>query len=258
MISSPQVARAAIELNPLRLGYSLLSDRNPMMRPVAPLADYVRAKRTPASAGNPFITMQQQFSQTMVDGLNVFRDVRDDLVERTFHAVYGSPLVQAACGISQNDREPRPRPGLMPSVLAAAEQEKCRLRGRIAEGNVLDAAARVLVYIGKAQHRLDESTFDALRKLLLAYPEVSPAEFKAAVREQWAILAVDERAAIEALPELLPADATARRALSDQLQAIVAATGKLNADGKRRLKVIMHLLVADRSRRSPTKQVAAG
>jgi pimeloyl-ACP methyl ester carboxylesterase len=258
MISGPQLARAAIELNPLRLGYSLLSDRNPMMRPIAALADHVRDNRTPASAGNPFIAMQQQFSQTMVDTLNVFRDVRDDLVERTFHAVYGSPLVQAACGVGQNDGEPRPRPGLMPSVLAAAEQEKRRLRGRIAQGNVLDAAARVLVYIGKAQHRLDKSTFDAMRKLLLAYPEVSPAEFKAAVREQWAILAVDERAAIEALPQLLPADQGARRALSDQLQAIVATIGKLNAGGKRRFKEIMQLLVTDASRRSATKEVAAG
>jgi pimeloyl-ACP methyl ester carboxylesterase len=257
MISGPQLARAAIEFNPLRLSYSLLSDRNPMMRPVASLADYVREHRTPASLGNPFIAMQQQFSQAMVDALNLFRDVRDDLVERTFHAVYGSPLVQAAWGISRNDGEPRPRPGLMPSVLMAAEQEKRRLRERIAEGGVLDAAARVLVYIGKAQHRLDESTFDALRKLLLAYPDVSPAEFKAAVREQWAILAVDERAAIEALPQLLPADATARRVLSDQLQAIVAATGKLNAGGKRRLKEIMDLLETDTSRRSATKQVAA-
>ena len=92
------------------------------------------------------------------------------------------------------------------------------MKGRIAEGNAVDAAARVLVYIGKAQHRIEKSTFDALRKLLLAHPEVSPAEFKAAVREQWAILAVDERAAIEALPQLLPADATARRAFSDLVQ----------------------------------------
>jgi pimeloyl-ACP methyl ester carboxylesterase len=258
MISGPQLARAAIELNPLRLGYSLLSDRNALMRPVASLADHVRTTRTPVSAANPFIMMQQQFSQTVVDALNLFRDVRDDLVERTFHAVYGSPLVQAACGISEKDAEPRPRPGLTPSVLAAAEQEKRRLRGRIAEGNVLDAAARVLVYIGKAQHRLDKSTFDALRKLLLAHPEVSPAEFKAAVREQWAILAVDERAAIDALPQLLPADATARRALSEQLQAIVVATAELNTAGKRRLKEIMRLLAADTSRRSATKQVAAG
>ena len=213
-----------------------------MMQAVAPLADYARAKRIPASADNPFITMQQQFSKTMVDALNLFRDLRDELVEHTFHAVYGSPLVQAACGISQNDGPPRPRPGLLPSVLAAAEEEKRRLKGRIAEGNALDAAARVLVYIGKAQHRIEKSTFDALRKLLLAHPEVSPAEFKATVREQWAILAVDERAAIEALPQLLPADATARRAFSDLVQATVAATGKLNADGQRRLSKVLHLL----------------
>jgi pimeloyl-ACP methyl ester carboxylesterase len=261
MISGPQVAHAAIELNPLRVGYSLLSDRNPMMRAVAPLANYAREKRVPASADNPFITMQQQFSKATVDALNVFRHVRDELVERTFHAIYGSPLVQTACGISQDGGPPRPRPGLLPSVIAAAEEEKRRLKGRIAEGNAIDAAARVLVYVGKAQHRIDKSTFDALRKLLLAHPEVSLTEFKAVVREQWAILAVDERAAIEALPQLLPADAAARRAFSDFLQATVAATGKLKADGQRRLSHVLHLLAAGTSRRSAPRggeQTAVG
>jgi pimeloyl-ACP methyl ester carboxylesterase len=252
MMSGPQQARAAIELNPLRLGYSLLADRNPMMRAVAPLANSVRAERTPASADNLFITMQQQFSKTMIDALNLYRDVRDELVERIFHSVYGSLLVQAACGISPDDGPPRARPGLVPSVLAAAEEEKRRLKGRIAEGNVLDAAARVSVYIFKAQHRIDKSAFDALRKLLLAHPEVSPAGFKAAVREQWAILAMDERAAIEALPQLLPADAAERRALSDTLQATVAAAGKLNADGQRRLREVLNLL-AGTSRPSATR-----
>jgi len=250
MMSGPQLASTVIALNPLRLAYSLLSDKNLMMRAVAPFANYARAERMPASADNPFVVMQEQFSKAMVDALNVHRDVRDDLVERTFHAVYGSPLVQAACGVSQSDGAPRSRPGLMPSVLAAADQENRRLKGRIAEGNVLDAAARMLVYIGKAQHRLDKTTFETLRKLLLAHPEVSPAEFKAAVREQWAILSVDERAAIAALPELLPASAMARRALSDQLQQIVAAAGKLNADGQRRLREIMHLLAAGTSGRA--------
>jgi pimeloyl-ACP methyl ester carboxylesterase len=248
MMSGPQVARAAIELNPLRLGYSLWSDKNPMMRAVAPFANYVREKRIPASADNPFITMQQQFSKAMVDALNFSRDLRDELVEQTFHAVYGSPLVQAACGISQNDSPPRPRPGLLPSALAAFEAEKRRLRGRIAEGNAIDAAARVLVYIGEAQHRIDKSTFDALRKLLLAHPEVSPTEFKAAVREQWAILAVDERAAIKALPQLLPADTTARRDFSNFVQTTVAATGKLKGDGQRRLSELLDLLAAGTSR----------
>jgi pimeloyl-ACP methyl ester carboxylesterase len=253
MINGPQHARAAVELNPLRLGYSLLSDRNLMMRAVAPAANYVRAERIPAAADNPFILMQQQFSKAMVDALNLFRDLRDELVEHTFHAIYGSPLVQTTCGISPNDGPPRPRPGLLPSVLAAAEAEKRRLKGRIAEGDAIDAAARILVYIGKAQHRIEKSTFEALRKLLLSFPEVSQAEFKAAVREQWAILAVDERAAIEALPQLLPADAPARRAFSDLVQAAVAATGKLNVDAQRRLNEVMHLLATSTSRRSMTR-----
>jgi pimeloyl-ACP methyl ester carboxylesterase len=254
MMSGPQQARAALELNPLRLGYSLPSDRNPMMRAVAPLAEYARANRVAAAADNPFIAMQQRFSKTMVDGLNLFRDLRDEMVERTFHVVYGSPLVQAACGISQDDRPPRPRPGLNPSVLAAAENEKRRLKVRTAEGNVVDASARVVVYIGKAQHRIDKNTFEALRKLLLAHPEVSPAAFKAAVREQWAIVAVDERAAMEALPQLLPEDAAERRVLADLLQAAVAATGKkLSADGQRRLREVLNLLAAGPSRRSATR-----
>ena len=162
MASGPQVAAAVLELNPLRLGYSLPSDRNPMMRGVAPAANYVKADRNPASTDNPFLAMQRQFSKTIVDALNLYRDLRDELIERSFHAVYGSPLVQAACGISANDSPPRPRPGMLPFVLAAAEKEKLRLKGRIAEGNVFDAAARVLVYIGKAQHRIDESTFDCV------------------------------------------------------------------------------------------------
>jgi hypothetical protein len=81
-----------------------------------------------------------------------------------------------------------------------------------------------------------------MRKLLVAHPEVSPAAFKAALREQWAILALDERAAIEALPQLLPADAAIRRTCSDLLKATVAETGKLNADGQRRMREILHLL----------------
>jgi len=132
-MSSPQVARAALKLNPLRLSYSLLSDMSPM-RAVAPLAEKARAERTVPAADNPFVAMQQQFSKATIDALNLYRDVRDQLTEQMFHAVYGSPVVQAACGISRNDGPPRPRPGLLPSGRAAVDVEIARLAGRIAEG----------------------------------------------------------------------------------------------------------------------------
>ena len=68
-----------------------------------------------------------------------------------------------------------------------------------------------------------------------------------ALREQWAILAVDERAAIDALPKLLPEDAMARRALAESIQTTVAMTGKLNADAQHRLRDVLHLLAAGTS-----------
>jgi len=79
------------------------------------------------------------------------------------------------------------------------------------------------------------------------------------VREQWAILAVDERAAINALPQLLPADATARRDFSNFVQTTVAETGKLKADGQRRLSEVLHLLAAGspRSAQRGRGQIAA-
>lgn len=197
------------------------------MRGVAQAANYVRAKRAQVSADNPFVASQQQFSKAMVDALNLYRDIRDEQVERSFHAFYGSPLVQAR-----------------------------RPRGRIAQGDMLDAVARITVYIYRAQHRVDERTFNALRKLLLAYPEVSPAAFKAALREQWAILTLDERAAIAALPQLLPQNAARRRTCSELLKSTVAATGKLNADGQRRMNEILHLL-ADGMGQDGTREIAA-
>ncbi|WP_439404106.1 DUF3141 domain-containing protein [Bradyrhizobium sp. DASA03076] len=245
MVSGPQVARAVIELNPLRVGYSFFSDKNFMMRLVAPMAEQVKVERSPASADNPLFAMQRQFSSAIVQALNLLRDVRDEHVERSFHAIYGSPLVQAICGISQNDGPPRPRPGLSPSVLTAAERERSRLRGKIGEGTPMDAAARVLVYVGKGQHRIERSTFDALRKLLLAYPHVSETEFKAAVREQWAILAVDEPAAMTALAQLLPPEPEARREFSDLVQKALPVMGELNVEGQRRLRKVLHLLGAD-------------
>jgi len=94
------------------------------------------------------------------------------------------------------------RPGSGPACCQTAVDAEIRgLRARIADGSPLEAAARVLVYIGKARHCVDERTFEAMRRLLLAHAEVSRADFKEILREQRAIVTIDERAAIEALPQ---------------------------------------------------------
>ncbi|HTQ70522.1 MAG TPA: DUF3141 domain-containing protein [Acidocella sp.] len=242
-MTSPQLARATRALHPLRLGYSIFSDKNPLMRTLAPLAEQARASRAPASPGNPFVAMQEQVSQAMTQALDRYGEMRDQLNEQVFHAIYGSPLVQTLCGISKNDGPPRQRPGRSPSTKAALEAESRRLKERIAEGGTIEAAARIVVYLSKAHDRVEGRCFNALQRLLAAHPDVSFARFKEAVREQWAILTLDERAAIDALPHLLPADAGERRRLFEQLKSILAVAEDVDAAVQRRLEDIEQMLV---------------
>ena len=50
-------------MHPLRLQYELLSDQNPMMRPVAGLAERVREERKPAAADNPLAKLEAEVSR---------------------------------------------------------------------------------------------------------------------------------------------------------------------------------------------------
>lgn len=254
-VTSPQLARVTRELHPLRLGYSIFSDKNPLMRTVAPLAEQARAKRAPVAPDNPFVAMQEQVSQAMTQALDRYGEMRDQFNEQLFHTIYGSPLVQTLCGISKNEASPRQRPGRSPSTKAALEAEIQCLKGRIAEGGKVEAAARIVVYLSKAHDLVEARCFDALQGLLAAHPEVSFARFKDAVREQWAILTIDERAAIDALPRLLPADMDERRKMFDSLMSIVAVAGHADADVQRRVSEIEQMLVGQAA--APAAQIPA-
>jgi hypothetical protein len=93
-------------------------------------------------------------------------------------------------------------------------------KGRIAEGNAIDAAARMLVYVGKAQHRIEKPP----SMTEIAAGEVSLTKFKA-------LGASSGRSVSKALPQLLPLNATARRAFSELIQSTVAATANLKPMG---------------------------
>src|SRR5690606_24989399 len=54
---TPQSAEWMQRMHPLRLPYELISDRNPLVAPVAKVAETVRAHRQPVSPDNPFLVM---------------------------------------------------------------------------------------------------------------------------------------------------------------------------------------------------------
>ena len=58
------------QMHPLRLQYEFFSNANPMMAPVATLAEQVRRDRKPVEADNPFVALQENVSRQIVAALD--------------------------------------------------------------------------------------------------------------------------------------------------------------------------------------------
>jgi pimeloyl-ACP methyl ester carboxylesterase len=235
---TPQFASAVLAMQPLRLSYAMFSDKNPMMGCVSRAAERARAERKAPEADNPFLKIQEQVSQGVTQSLEAFGQVRDQMVEAVFHAVYGSATLQAALGIDRAGVRVRPKPGTSPAQrteLAAIIEE---LRRTLGQGGPLEAAVRAHIYVVMGQKSIDARSFEVLRRILKAHPDITLARYKVIVRQQWAMLIIDQKAALETLPRLLPADANERRQLFDAMRAVITVAGEPDGEAKRRFEEI--------------------
>jgi pimeloyl-ACP methyl ester carboxylesterase len=237
---TPQTASAMLEMQPLRIQYAIFSDKNPLMRFVPQLAEKARAERVLPEPDNPCLKTQEAVSKMVEEWLEAFGRLRDQTQEVIFHAVYGSPWLQAWMGVTPNGR-PRPKPGVSPNQRAAVAARIEHLRATMDQGGPLEAVVRALVYIVKGQKAVDARSFEVLRRTLEEHPNITLAHYKAVVREQWAMLTIDEAAALKALPKLLPSDAARRRAMFEKIRAIRTAAGELEGEAKRRMANIQEL-----------------
>ena len=126
---TPPIAEAMRRMHPLRISYEVFGPRNPWLAWVDSAAERVRASRRPSEAGNPLLAAQAALSQQIVDGFEAYRRGVERVSEDAFHAVYGTPALQAALGIdTESARPPRKAPA------ERAPQDACRAPHRAARG----------------------------------------------------------------------------------------------------------------------------
>ena len=90
--SAAEMTRA---LHPQRLTRALASSRNPMMQPVAAMAEQVKEAREKAAPSNPFLAAEALWVQTTEQMIDFMRDSRDMMYELTFHTLWGGPWARA-------------------------------------------------------------------------------------------------------------------------------------------------------------------
>lgn len=177
----------------------------------------------------------------MIAALDGWRDLRDRSMEQIFLALYGSPLLQALVGLRASDENPRRRPGMEPERIAFIQQRIGELKARIAQGGLTEAAIRSLVYIGMAGPGVDERAFNELRQIRAGHGNMTLAEFKQILREQFFGLLLDRNEALAAIPKMLPADAEARAKTLDIIRNVVMAAGEISGERAERLAEVEKL-----------------
>ncbi|OZI71067.1 DUF3141 domain-containing protein [Bordetella genomosp. 12] len=203
-VVTPQTAEWAQRLHPLRLPYELISDRNPSIAPIAQVAEQVREHREPVAADNPFLVAQQMVSQAIVAGLEIFTELRDAAVERTFMNVFGSLPAQNLAGLGARPGAPRKHPGVSPEHLDFMRRRQDELRARISQGGAREAAIRMVLAVSGAGGGLDERSYAMIRRLRAdSETSISLQDFKDAVRDQALLMLMDGPAAVRAIPKLL-------------------------------------------------------
>jgi pimeloyl-ACP methyl ester carboxylesterase len=238
-LATPQSAEWLRETQPLRLGYKVCSDQDPLMKWVESGAEQVRSERRPASENNPFRQWETFWADTAARNLDAFRDWRDALQEQSFFAIYGNPWVQALFGLKASDGSPRPHPGVEQAHLDYVTERMQELRGGMSKGGPTEAAIRALIYIRMPAQAVDERGFEMMRRTRLEHGKDMTLEaFKQTIRDQYFTLLLDEHQALEAIPTLLKGQEQLAPELLERIHGLATATGALDEEGRRRFEAI--------------------
>ncbi|HET7803259.1 MAG TPA: DUF3141 domain-containing protein [Pseudolabrys sp.] len=239
------VAEWIRQCHPLRLQYEIFSDQNPFMAPVARLAEQVRANRKSVNDDNPFLAAQKSASNRIEAALDSWREASEAWAERTFLAIYGSPTLQAAVGVDPSGTQQLRKAAKNPLHRELLQKRIAELKALIGVGGLRAAVVRGLIYVGMNRAAVDERGFELARRIRKAHGDMPVAEFKQLVRDQFNILLVDQKAALDAIPSMLPTDPESREKAYELVRQLMLARGELSAEDSDRLKEVVGLFGVD-------------
>ena len=231
LVTEPMAATLR-ELHPLRLQYRTLSDENPFLWPLKPLAAMAREHRRPVAEDNPFRAAEQRFSESVIAALDHYREWRDRGQEALFKAIYGPE----ALGAFLYDAEDLAVEKFAPVVRSKREQADLdaaieRARARMDQGGFIEGWARIVATLMLGAGGINELELEAGRKSREQHPKLarlSVAERKRLLKEQSHMVQLDPDRAIGTLVDLLPTPEERREAWN-MAKAIAVGDGAIDA-----------------------------
>ncbi len=205
-----QSADALRDAHPSRVSRKLFSDANPLLGLLEPTVEWARTQRQKTTPDNPFLAVERLMANSVMQTMDLLRDLRDAAYENTFLSIYGTPWMHTLGQVGNEQAAPQPAADMrhMPEVDKAL--------AHIEQGDLAAAVIRMLVMLAGSRGSVRK---DRLERSAVVLNSTEPfasmgAERRAELIQQQSIIAEFEpKRAVETLPLLLKHAADRSKAL---------------------------------------------
>jgi hypothetical protein len=199
-IVTQQTADALRDSHPSRVSRKLFSDANPVLPMMAPLVDWARDNRQKATPDNPFLAIERLMANSVMQAMDLMRDLRDAAYENTFLSIYGTPMMHTLGEVDKNEHAAEEAGDLrhMPEVKKALDAME--------HGDLGAAVIRMLVLLAGSRGSVRKDRLDRSAQVLNSTEPFKSmgAERRAELIQQQSIIAEFEpKRAVETLAMLL-------------------------------------------------------
>ncbi|HEX6829358.1 MAG TPA: DUF3141 domain-containing protein [Burkholderiales bacterium] len=218
-MSDEYSAKLQRELHPLRAQRWGISDLNPALQWLGPVAEMVKANRKPAGPDQPQRRLERLGSEVLSASLEYYRAMRDAASEAAFFQIYGNLFsLYIADKREAEQKEPaKADPRELPVVKEAL--------AAIAQGGYAEALARIMALLARHGEPMPLETLHTRKEVLEDYRDLLPAlsdDQRRRLRgEQDIIVRYEPEKAVATLPQLL-ADRGDREKLFTFLERLFA------------------------------------
>lgn len=245
-------ARLRVDAQPLRAQRYALSDLNPFLAPLAPLAESVRGHRMKAAAENPYRRWERTAAELGSAWLDTARDLRDAMVENWFYAVYSSPLMRVV-----GAAEP-PRTSQVPGTDLRAVPEVSRALAQLKRGNYAVAVIRMLILLAASRKSVRRDRLERANEMLTAqepFASLGEATRTRIIHQQTLIVEFEPEQALATLPALVkPED---RERAVEQVQFVAGPLDEIGEEARQMFRRIREVLGLPAVRPAPKPAAAA-
>ena len=213
---TPASADAMAQMHPLRMRRRVLSDMNPLMQAVSPLAEQVKAVRKPVSPGNPFMATEGLFADAIEQTMNFWSDVKAARQELTFFAMYANPFLAAMAGPrGSHAKVSDPNAGFGETLRELPQVESAI--AAINQGGFGAAVIRMLVLMARSRGEVRESRLRRSNEILHStepFDKMGETALTELIHQQTLIVDFEPEAGIATLHGLLSGKGEKERAIA--------------------------------------------